>query len=226
LVLPQYKALLRAAVPFLFLSLLLAGCGTAPQSTTQEQNLQGTVSALQTQVASQRAPTATLATTAPAQEPTSLPPTNTVISSNPQEYLATSKQQGVTIYFLSWTEKNGHIIGDITAAIVQELFSGEKRFRILRLPVRGTRRESSIDFVILTERNDCSEYTGSLEDGGNILKLNFGEALVFQHASKQDFDKAVAALNLSVTPTIEPTSVQAATVFALPPDTPPTKICP
>src|SRR2546423_654431 len=89
--LPQHKALLRAAVPFIFFLLLLAGCGQSPQtasstpvetSTSGEQNLQATVNTLQTQLAIQ---STLVPTTVPTEIPAATTAPTTIASEVPTE---------------------------------------------------------------------------------------------------------------------------------------------
>ena len=71
--------LARIFLLFATLSLVLAGCGQAPQATTGEQNLQATVSVLQTQIANQpqTAPNPTALPSESTPEPTALPSVST-----------------------------------------------------------------------------------------------------------------------------------------------------
>lgn len=84
--------LARIFLLFATLSLVLAGCGQAPQAATREQNLQATVSVLQTQIANQpqTAPNPTALSSVSTSEPTALPSVSTSEPTQESSYVQAS----------------------------------------------------------------------------------------------------------------------------------------
>jgi hypothetical protein len=191
---------IRTCLSLIFLSLLFAACGQAPPSTTTEQNLQATVSVLQTQIANRPQPAQTQAQPAQTQAasvPTQVPeaPKSTTApdstpANNEQGYVGgTTDESGSSAYFLHWTENNGQITGELLRAGF-DIVDGAKEFRTRSMPVTGTRDGQTLNLVI--KNIGESQATGIFrEDGALELHDSQGQVIhpIFFPATKQRFDE-------------------------------------